>query len=123
MRQNYISINYYKIPFILHVTLIFSLNRFLKVGNTPKSTNSSEDDGGLSHNLDGGSWRQAIFKRVMTPRKVTEDIDVPHRKRTKEELKILWKKSIYQAILLVRMEKENARIRGKFTKFEQNKWN
>lgn len=94
---------------ILHLkTCVF---RFLKVGNNPKSANSS-DEGGSPHNMDGGSWRQAIFKRVVTPRKTNEDNDVPMRKRSKEELKILWKKSIYQAILLIRMEKENARIRG-----------
>lgn len=47
----------------------------------------------------------------MTPNK-QEKIEEPTRKRTREELRILWKKSIYQAILLVRMEKENAKIRG-----------
>lgn len=63
--------------------------------------------------MDGGSWRQAIFKRVVTVRKTAEDTEIPMKKRTKEELKMLWKKSIHQAILLVRMEKENANIRGK----------
>lgn len=47
----------------------------------------------------------------MTPNK-QEKTEEPTRKRTREELRILWKKSIYQAILLVRMEKENAKIRG-----------
>lgn len=78
------------------------------MGNSPKSTTSEE---GSPNKLDAGSWRQAIFKRVMTPNK-QEKVEEPTRKRTREELRILWKKSIYQAILLVRMEKENARIRG-----------
>ncbi|XP_018567436.1 TBC1 domain family member 1 isoform X2 [Anoplophora glabripennis] len=82
---------------------------FLKVGNSPKSITSEE---GSPNKLDAGSWRQAIFKRVMTPNK-QEKVEEPTRNRTKEELRILWKKSIYQAILLVRMEKENARIRAK----------
>lgn len=34
------------------------------------------------------------------------------RKRNKEEIRELWKKGINQAILLIRMEKENARLRG-----------
>jgi hypothetical protein len=34
------------------------------------------------------------------------------KRRTKEEIRELWKKSINQAILLIRMEKENARLRG-----------
>ncbi|KAJ8980381.1 hypothetical protein NQ317_009375 [Molorchus minor] len=50
-----------------------------------------------------------IFLKVVRLKKSEE----PQRKRTKEELKILWKKSIYQAILLVRMEKENAKIKAK----------
>ncbi|KAJ8916569.1 hypothetical protein NQ315_000213 [Exocentrus adspersus] len=82
---------------------------FLKVGNSPKST-ASED--GSPTKVDAGSWRQAIFKRVITPNK-QEKAEEPTRKRTREELRILWKKSIYQAILLVRMEKENANIRAK----------
>lgn len=86
----------------------------MKVGNNPKSANSSDEGGGSPHNLDGGSWRQAIFKRVVTPRKANEDSDMSTRKRSREELKILWKKSIYQAILLIRMEKENARIKGNY---------
>ncbi|CAG9815139.1 unnamed protein product [Phaedon cochleariae] len=85
------------------------LDIFLKVGNSPKA---SVGEDGSPNRLDAGSWRQAIFKRVITPSKL-ENSEHPPRKRTKEDLRILWKKSIYQAILLVRMEKENARIRAK----------
>lgn len=34
-------------------------------------------------------------------------------KRSKEELRALWKTAINQQVLLIRMEKENARLRGK----------
>ncbi|XP_057670519.1 TBC1 domain family member 1 isoform X1 [Diorhabda carinulata] len=80
---------------------------FLKVGNSHKTT--IPDVGSL--NRDAGSWRQAIFKRVATPKQ--ENQQPRDRKRTREELRVLWKTSIYQAILLVRMEKENAKIRAK----------
>ncbi|XP_028135973.1 TBC1 domain family member 1 isoform X2 [Diabrotica virgifera virgifera] len=81
---------------------------FLKVGNSPKS---NFDNDGSANKRDAGSWRQAIIKRVATVKQDTSQRS--NRKMTKEELRILWKKSIYQAILLVRMEKENATIRAK----------
>ena len=33
-------------------------------------------------------------------------------KRSRDELRALWKKAINQQLLLIRMEKENARLRG-----------
>lgn len=78
---------------------------FFKVGSSPKSTASEEG----SPKLDAGSWRQAMFKRVVTPSKQ----EVCAKKRNKDELRMLWKKSIHQAILLVRMEKENAKLKAK----------
>jgi hypothetical protein len=33
-------------------------------------------------------------------------------KRDREELRALWKKAINQQLLLIRMERENARLRG-----------
>ncbi|KAK4878197.1 hypothetical protein RN001_010703 [Aquatica leii] len=78
---------------------------FFKVGSSPKSTASEEG----SPKVDSGSWRQAIFKRVVTPSK-HEHVK---EKRNKDELRRLWKKSIHQAILLVRMEKENAKLKAK----------
>ena len=36
------------------------------------------------------------------------------QKRSKEQLKILWKKCVFQYILLIRMERESQRQRGKF---------
>lgn len=63
-----------------------------------------------------GSWRQAIFKTVVTPSKAPGDgpeaQDAP-AKKSREELRALWKKAINQQVLLIRMEKENARLRGK----------
>ncbi|CAH0549568.1 unnamed protein product [Brassicogethes aeneus] len=81
---------------------------FFKVGNTPKSPNSED---GTPNKHDAGSWRQAIFKRVVTPNK-KELAEEPRKKRTAEELRHLWKQSIKQVILLGRMEKENARLRA-----------
>nr|XP_049707103.1 TBC1 domain family member 1 isoform X2 [Helicoverpa armigera] len=64
------------------------------------------------------TWRQAIYEKIVQP-----DVQVegeltsmrkpsgPKGKRTKEELRRLWKMAIDQTILLVRMEKENARLR------------
>ncbi|XP_017777394.1 PREDICTED: TBC1 domain family member 1 isoform X2 [Nicrophorus vespilloides] len=77
---------------------------FYKVGSSPKSPVLES-----SPRVDAGSWRQAIFKRVITPSKPRVD----GRKLSREELRDLWRKSIHQAILLVRMEKENASIRAK----------
>lgn len=83
------------------------------------------------------SWRQQIFLRVATPQKGTDSIDgsdacqvvgqivgggsgdtamrpVPEEKtkRTKEELRDLWKKAILQQILLQRMEIENQKLQA-----------
>lgn len=83
------------------------------------------------------SWRQQIFLRVATPQKGTDSIDgsdacqvvaqivgggsgdsamrpVPEEKtkRTKEELRDLWKKAILQQILLQRMERENQKLQA-----------
>ncbi|XP_025830645.1 TBC1 domain family member 1 isoform X3 [Agrilus planipennis] len=79
---------------------------FMKVGSSPKSV--PYDEG--SPKYDAGSWRQAIFKRVITPNK--QQARDSGQKRSNEELRMLWKKGIQQAILLVRMEKENARIKA-----------
>ena len=57
-----------------------------------------------------GSWRQAIFNRVVTPGK-SEEKGV---KKNKKEYRELWKTAINQQILLIRMERENARLKGKW---------
>ena len=71
------------------------------------------------------SWRQAILNRVVTPNKdhekendkpgnisIIKSPQVTPARRTKQELRELWKKAINQQLILIRMEKENARLRG-----------
>ncbi|KAF5897400.1 TBC1 domain family member 1 isoform X3, partial [Clarias magur] len=87
------------------------------------------------------SWRQQIFLRVATPQKGSDTVErgetplevggrltvgggagggdgalgaVPEerRKRSREELRELWKKAILQQILLLRMERENQKLQA-----------
>uniref|UniRef100_A0A3Q2YIM6 TBC1 domain family member 4 n=1 Tax=Hippocampus comes TaxID=109280 RepID=A0A3Q2YIM6_HIPCM len=71
------------------------------------------------------SWRQQIFLRVATPQKNTDDhsslgnVDLPMRaqpeertRRSKEELRELWRTAILQQILLQRMERENQKLQA-----------
>ncbi|CAL7947292.1 unnamed protein product [Xylocopa violacea] len=95
---------------------------FLKVGNSPKVSPTETD--GNSPVQSNSSWRQTILNRVVTPNKdhVKENdknesisiIKTPQttlKRRTKQELRDLWKKAINQQLILIRMEKENARLR------------
>ncbi|XP_017880644.1 TBC1 domain family member 1 isoform X2 [Ceratina calcarata] len=93
---------------------------FLKVGNSPKMSPTEAD--GNSPVQNNGSWRQAILNRVVTPNKdhdkenKNEEIGIKTpeaipKRRTKQELRDLWKKAINQQVILIRMEKENARLR------------
>jgi TBC1 domain-containing protein 4 len=97
---------------------------FLKVGNSPKM---SPTEGEANNRLQqSSSWRQAILNRVVTPGKDQDSKEaaksahsniskaklIPVIKRTKDELRALWKKAINQQLILIRMEKENARLRG-----------
>jgi len=73
------------------------------------------------------SWRQTILNRVVTPSKdhnvketekvgnisVIKHSETSVKRRTKQELRYLWKKAINQQLILIRMEKENAKLRGK----------
>ncbi|XP_063986457.1 TBC1 domain family member 1 isoform X1 [Diachasmimorpha longicaudata] len=90
---------------------------FLKVGNSPKmSPTEAEDNTRLQSN---SSWRQAILNRVVTPGKDQDARDDKNTrdkvqvtpKRSKQELRELWKKAINQQVILIRMEKENTRLR------------
>ncbi|KAG6454687.1 TBC1 domain family member 1 [Manduca sexta] len=86
---------------------------FLKVSDSrPTAT-----EGG---NEPDSTWRQAIYEKVVQPPDVQEEElssallgkpSVRKGKRTREELRQLWKMAIDQTILLVRMEKENAKLR------------
>lgn len=103
--------------------LIFTYStRFVKVGNSPKE--------GANH---AGSWRQEMLQRVVTPSKNADNADVfmsplrtrklrhPLEKRSKAELRSLWKTAIRQTILLIRMEKENERLQARQTEHERKK--
>uniref|UniRef100_A0AAR5PBY7 Rab-GAP TBC domain-containing protein n=1 Tax=Dendroctonus ponderosae TaxID=77166 RepID=A0AAR5PBY7_DENPD len=68
---------------------------FRKVGNSPKGA-------------EPGTWRQAIFKRVVAAQQEKEA--EPAAARTPREL---WRRGIKQAILLIRMEKENERLKAR----------
>lgn len=65
------------------------------MGNSPKGA-------------EPGSWRQAIFKRVVAAQQEKEA--EPPASRTPREL---WRRGIKQAILLIRMEKENERLKAR----------
>lgn len=97
----------------------------MKVGNSPKEGTSQ-----------GGSWRQEMLQRVKTPSKISHDADVlmspmrkhglllprkNHEKRTKKELRLLWKTATRQTILLLRMEKENERLQARHDEHERKK--
>ncbi|CAL1684382.1 unnamed protein product [Lasius platythorax] len=93
---------------------------FLKVGNSPK-TSPTETDGSNSIQSNS-SWRQTILNRVVTPSKdhnateiekvnIIKNLEMPIKRKTKQELRDLWKKAINQQLILIRMEKENAKLR------------
>ncbi|XP_071441947.1 TBC1 domain family member 1 isoform X2 [Hetaerina americana] len=103
------------------------MNIFFKVGNQPKniiSTSPNQEKSPNTRNKQQGSWRQAIFNRVVTPGKSLalngngHGINIspirrgsaPQSKKESSELRALWRKAIMQQILLIRMDKENARL-------------
>lgn len=102
------------------------LFRFLKVGNSPKNS-SPETDGSSTIQTNNNSWRQTILNKVVTPSKdqnakgtdkvgnisIIKSFETPIKRKTKQELRDLWKKAINQQLILIRMEKENAKLRGK----------
>ena len=78
-----------------------------------------------------GDWRHAIFRRVVSPTKSaspslkscpkvqagpvqTDVLDgpLPNTKRTRDEIRNLWKNAIHQQILLNRMDKQNYLLKG-----------
>lgn len=44
---------------------------------------------------------------------IIKSLETPMKRKTKQELRDLWKKAINQQVILIRMEKENAKLRGK----------
>uniref|UniRef100_A0A1Q3FP52 Putative ypt/rab gtpase activating protein n=1 Tax=Culex tarsalis TaxID=7177 RepID=A0A1Q3FP52_CULTA len=93
---------------------------FIKVGNSPRENTSH-----------AGSWRQAMLHRVVTPSKnlkvagteYMSPLRNPHvstRKRTRAELRELWRVAIKQTIILNRMDKENAHLQARQNQIKSN---
>lgn len=106
---------------------------FSKIGNNSSNKNGkelTENEAEKENRTRGGitsSLRRAIFNRVNSSTlKGKEPKDLisggrecqsrPNRRRTPDELRRLWKTAIKQQILLIQMEKENRRLRGKIIK-------
>jgi hypothetical protein len=112
------------------------LNIFMKVGSQTKlnhivtddsQQNSCKNGNNGSATQSSGSWRQAIFNRIhissnKEAKKVSPEIDdksnkslelsdIP-KKKTKQELRDLWKSAIKQQIILSKMDKQNKRLQG-----------
>lgn len=112
------------------------LNIFMKVGSQTKlnhlivddsQQNSCKSGNNGSVSQPSGSWRQAIFNRIHISsnkegKKVLPEIDdkssksfelndIP-KKKTKQELREMWKSAIKQQIILNKMEKQNKRLQG-----------
>ncbi|XP_041762951.1 TBC1 domain family member 1 isoform X2 [Anopheles merus] len=93
---------------------------FIKVGNSPRDQGHA------------GSWRQAMLHRVVTPSKNMRNGPdeymsplravggAPAKKRTREELRELWRVGIKQTIILSRMEKENAHLQARQNEIKSN---
>ncbi|KAK2717633.1 hypothetical protein QYM36_006417, partial [Artemia franciscana] len=87
-------------------------NIFMKVGSPAAENqrenlfNTNKPENGTPQNQ--RSWRQAIFAKVASS---AGERDEPKRKRTKEEWRSLWKWAIHQQLLLIRMNKENKRLK------------
>lgn len=117
--------------FLLKNREIFCANRLLETGNKPITATPSTANGWRTPVMSphkAGSWRQAIFQQVKTPnqglsgdlKSGTDRRIILHGEsrtvRTREDYRQLWKQAIKQQILLVRMEKENKRLKGKRNK-------
>lgn len=99
-------------------------NIFLKVGSpTPRSAQEEENSGdGKVVTKSATSFRHAILQKVVSPPKGIDSLgqlgnrstdNLPSTiKKSKEQLKIIWKKAVFQQILLNRFERENQRLRA-----------
>lgn len=63
------------------------------------------------------SYRRAIFESVVTPSKQLSNSSLSvlcslSVKKSREELRALWRKAIMEQRLLIRMERENSKLRG-----------
>ena len=89
----------------------------------PQSENSNKTSSPKKSLSRKQSYRRAIFDSVVTPSKlpknaeglVPSNISIPENgtvKKSREELRELWRKAIMEQLLLIRMEKENSKLRG-----------
>ncbi|KAK9507288.1 hypothetical protein O3M35_007179 [Rhynocoris fuscipes] len=85
------------------------MNIFMKLGSSPKTPIFHDKAGDYDLKSQPRSWRQAIFNTVVTPSKTLKE-ENEIKKKDKETYRELWKKAINQQVLLIRMEKENARL-------------
>lgn len=107
---------------------------FFKVGNKSRLAGSGNYGGGggggggqqTPSPRKTGSWRHAIFQQVKTPNQTCDSNANQARSlsreetrpvRTSQDYRVLWKKAIRQQILLVRMDKQNKRLRGEYRLF------
>lgn len=96
------------------------VNIFMKVGHTRRHSSSDEEP--TDATTEETSCRQSIFQRVNTPiRSSNHSGDDPGEspltpgiavRRTREELRSLWRKAIQEQVLLIRMEKENRQLQA-----------
>uniref|UniRef100_A0A0P4WCG4 Rab-GAP TBC domain-containing protein n=1 Tax=Scylla olivacea TaxID=85551 RepID=A0A0P4WCG4_SCYOL len=98
-------------------------NIFLKVGSpTPRNTQEEENSGDGKLAPKSMSFRHAILQKVVSPPKRIDSLDqlgsrtvelsTSPSKKSKQQLKIIWKKAVFQQILLNRFERENQRLRA-----------
>lgn len=115
-------------PPLLSQMSIFSM--FSKIGTNTgsKSGNSFENEREKeSHGKSSitSSLRRTIFNRVSSSTLKVQGrdsadlltgVEMQSKRRTRDELRHLWKTAIKQQILLIQMEKENKRLRGRSPK-------
>lgn len=96
------------------------VNIFMKVGHVRRHSSSDEEPADAA--TEETSCRQSIFQRVNTPVRQSshhgDDAGEPPLtpgvtvRRTREELRSLWRKAIQEQVLLIRMEKENRQLQA-----------
>lgn len=96
------------------------VNIFMKVGHARRHSSSDEEPTDTA--TEDTLCRQSIFQRVNTPvRQSSHDADDAGEppltpgvtvRRTREELRSLWRKAIQEQVLLIRMEKENRQLQA-----------
>lgn len=81
------------------------VNMFMKVG--PSRHHSSSDDEPAEAGGEPSACQQAIFERCRQ-----QPAPPPAGRRTREELRQLWRKAIQEQLLLIRMERENRQLQA-----------